>query len=252
MGPRDGVIGGWGAVVSDEGPYGIKIFADGADLEGILELERDPAIAGFTTNPTLMRKSGIDDYPGFARKVLDHVTDKPISFEVLCDEFDEMEDQARKIASWGPNVFVKIPVTNTRGESAAALISSLSRDGLQLNVTAILAPEQIRTVAAALADAPAAIVSVFAGRIADTGRDPVPIMTEALATLEPYPHLELLWASPREILNVVQAAEIGCHIITVTHDLLPKLKGLGRTLEAVSLDTVKMFRDDALSAGFLL
>jgi transaldolase len=238
--------------VSDEGPYGIKIFADGADLEGILELGRDPAIAGFTTNPTLMRKSGIDDYPGFARKVLDHVTDKPISFEVLCDEFDEMEDQARRIASWGPNVFVKIPVTNTRGESAAELIQTLSRDGLQLNVTAILAPEQVRAVAQALADAPAAIVSVFAGRIADTGRDPVPIMTEAVAMLEPYPRLELLWASPREILNVVQAAEIGCHIITVTHDLLPKLKGLGRTLEAVSLDTVKMFRDDALSAGFLL
>jgi transaldolase len=238
--------------MSDELPYGVKIFADGADLEGILELARDPAIAGFTTNPTLMRKSGIDDYPGFARKVLDHVTDKPISFEVLCDEFDEMADQARRIASWGPNVFVKIPVTNTRAESAAPLIRQLSAEGLQLNVTAILAPAQIRTVAEALVDAPAGIVSVFAGRVADTGRDPVPLMTDAVAALSAYPRLELLWASPREILNVVQAAEVGCHIITVTHELLPKLKGLGRSLEDVSLDTVKMFRDDAVSAGFLL
>jgi transaldolase len=238
--------------MSDELPYGVKIFADGADLEGILELALDPAIAGFTTNPTLMRKSGIDDYPGFARKVLDHVTDKPISFEVLCDEFDEMGDQARRIASWGPNVFVKIPVTNTRRESAAPLIRKLSAEGLQLNVTAILAPAQIHTVAEALADAPAAIVSVFAGRVADTGRDPVPLMTDAMAVLGAYPRLELLWASPREILNVVQAAEVGCHIITVTHELLLKLKGLGRSLEDVSLDTVKMFRDDAVSAGFLL
>ena len=156
MDPRGEVIGRDGGAMSDELPYGVKIFADGADLEGILELARDPAIAGFTTNPTLMRKSGIDDYPGFARKVLDHVTDKPISFEVLCDEFDEMADQARRIASWGPNVFVKIPVTNTRAESAAPLIRQLSAEGLQLNVTAILAPAQIRTVAEALVDAPAA------------------------------------------------------------------------------------------------
>ena len=233
-------------------PYGIKIFADGADLEGILQLSRDPVISGFTTNPTLMRQSGVDDYAGFARKVLDHVTDMPISFEVLSDEFDEMGAQARTIASWGPNVFVKIPVTNTRGESSAPLIRELSADGLHLNVTAILALDQVRTVAEALADTPGAVVSVFAGRIADTGRDPVPLMTEAVGLLAHNPRLELLWASPREILNVPQAAAVGCHIITVTHALLAKLTGLGRGLEDVSLDTVRMFRDDAVSAGFLL
>ena len=209
-------------------------------------------ISGFTTNPTLMRKSGVDDYPGFARKVLDHVTEKPISFEVLCDDFDEMREQATKIASWGPNVFVKIPVTNTRGESSAPLIRELCAEGLLLNVTAILAPAQIETVVEAMAEAPGGIVSVFAGRVADTGRDPVPLMTDAVFTLTSSPRLELLWASPREILNVVQAAAVGCHIITVTHEMLPKLKALGRSLEDVSLDTVKMFRDDAVSAGFLL
>jgi len=238
--------------VSDPRPYGVKIFADGADLEGILRLAGDPAISGFTTNPTLMRKSGIDDYPGFARKVLDHVTDKPISFEVFSDDFDEMAVQARTIASWGDNVYVKIPVTNTRGQSAAPLIRSLSADGLHLNVTAILPLEQVRTVAEALADGPGAIVSVFAGRIADTGRDPVPIMREAVEILAPYPALELLWASPREILNVPQAASVGCHIITVTHEMLVKLAGLGRALHDVSLDTVRMFRDDAVSSAFLL
>jgi len=238
--------------VSQQLPYGIKIFADGADLEGILQLSRDPVISGFTTNPTLMRQSGVDDYAGFARKVLDHVTDMPISFEVLSDEFEEMGAQARTIASWGQNVFVKIPVTNTRGESAAPLIRELSADGLHLNVTAILALDQVRTVAEALADTPGAVVSVFAGRIADTGRDPVPLMTEAVGLLAHDPRLELLWASPREILNVPQAAAVGCHIITVTHALLAKLKGLGRSLEDVSLDTVRMFHDDARRAGFLL
>jgi transaldolase len=238
--------------VSDQLPYGIKIFADGADLEAILRLSANPVISGFTTNPTLMRKSGVEDYAGFARKVLDNITQQPISFEVLCDEFDEMRDQARTIASWGPNVFVKIPVTNTRGESAAALIKELSAEGLHLNVTAILSLDQVRTVVDALADSPGAVVSVFAGRIADTGRDPVPIMTEAVAMLAGNPRLELLWASPREILNVAQAAAVGCHIITVTPDLLAKLPGLGRGLEEVSLDTVRMFFNDAQSAGFLL
>lgn len=238
--------------MSDHLPYGIKIFADGADLEAILQLSRNPIISGFTTNPSLMRRSGVEDYPGFARKVLETVTDRPISFEVLCDEFDEMRAQARTIASWGANVFVKIPVTNTRGESAVPLIKELSSQGLHLNVTAILSVAQVRAVVEALEDTPGAVVSVFAGRIADTGVDPVPIMTEAVALLAPNPRLELLWASPREILNVVQAAAVRCHIITVTHDLLAKLPGLGRGLEAVSLDTVRMFHDDAQSAGFLL
>ena len=238
--------------MSDQLPYGIKIFADGADLEAILRLSRNPVISGFTTNPSLMRRSGVDDYPGFARKVLDNITDRPISFEVLCDEFDEMRVQARTIASWGPNVYVKIPVTNTRGESAAPLIEELSSEGLHLNVTAISSLDQVRTVTGALHDTAGAVVSVFAGRIADTGRDPAPIMAEAVGILASNPRLELLWASPREILNVVQAAAVGCHIITVTHDLLAKLSGLGRGLEEVSLDTVRMFFDDATSAGFLL
>lgn len=183
--------------MSDHLPYGIKIFADGADLEAILELSRNPVVSGFTTNPSLMRRAGVEDYPGFARKVLETITDRPISFEVLCDDFAEMGAQARAIASWGPNVFVKIPVTNTRGDSAAPLIRELSAEGLHLNVTAILSVDQVRTVADALADSPGAVVSVFAGRIADTGRDPVPIMAEALAILAPNPGLELLWASPR-------------------------------------------------------
>jgi transaldolase len=238
--------------VSDHLPYGIKIFADGADLEAILQLSRNPVVSGFTTNPTLMRKSGVDDYPGFARKVLENITDRPISFEVLCDEFDEMRVQARTIASWGPNVYVKIPVTNTRGESAAPLIRELSADGLHLNVTALLTLDQVRTVFDALSGTTGAVVSVFAGRIADTGQDPVPIMTEAVSILAPNPLVELLWASPREILNVPQAAAVGCDIITVTHDLLAKLKSLGRTLDEVSLDTVRMFYDDAQSAGFIL
>lgn len=230
----------------------IKIFADGADLEGMLELAREPFVAGFTTNPTLMNKSGISDYEGFARKVLEQINDKPISFEVFSDEPAEMARQARLIASWADNVFVKIPVTDTNGSSCAPLIRTLSEDGLQLNVTAILSLAQVETVAEALASSRGAIVSVFAGRVADTGRDPVPLMVEALGLLRPFPREELLWASPREILNVCQADAIGCHIITVTHDLLKKLGGLGRDLEEVSLDTVRMFHDDARRAGFIL
>ena len=212
----------------------IKIFADGADLKGMLALVSDPLIAGFTTNPTLMRRSGVTDYATFAKEVLGEVTDHPISFEVVADEFEEMRRQARLISSWGDNVFVKIPVTNTRGESSADLIRELSLEGLKLNVTAILSLRQVGTVVQALADSAAAVFSIFAGRIADTGRDPVPLMMAALDMLTDLPQAELLWASPREILNVVQADAIGCHIITVTHDLLKKLGGLGRDLEDVS------------------
>lgn len=230
----------------------IKIFADGANLEVILELAQSEDIAGFTTNPTLMKQSGVVDYEGFARKVLEHVTDRPVSFEVFSDDFDEMARQARLIASWGPNVYVKIPVTDTKGESAAPLIRTLASEGLALNVTAVLSPDQVRTVADALSGSPSAIVSVFAGRVADTGRDPVPIMTESLDILSSHPGLELLWASPREILNYTQARDIGCHIITITHELLKKLPGLDRDLEEVSLDTVRMFHRDAEASRFIL
>lgn len=230
----------------------VKIFADGADLEGILELAARPDIAGFTTNPTLMRQSGVSDYEGFARKMLERITDRPISFEVFADGFGEMLRQARFIASWGPNVYVKIPITDTRGTSTAEVVRTLADEGVHLNVTALMTVRQVETAAGALAGGPEAIISVFAGRIADTGRDPVPIMREALALLAPYPQLQLLWASPREILNVAQADELGVHIITVTHDLLKKLSSLGRDLDDFSLATVRMFHDDARAAGFLL
>lgn len=231
---------------------GIKIFADGADLEGILRLATDPLISGFTTNPTLMRKAGVEDYEGFARKVLDHITDRPVSFEVFSDDFDEMRRQAQIIGSWGRNVYVKIPVTNTRGEASDDLLRDLSADGLRLNVTALLSLRQVSSVVDALETSKGAIVSVFAGRVADTGRDPVPLMSAALEMTRSNPVIELLWASPREVLNVKQAAAIGCDIITVTHDLLTKLSGFDRALEDVSLDTVKMFHNDAVSAGYLL
>jgi transaldolase len=230
----------------------IKVFADGADLDGILRLAEDPRIAGFTTNPTLMRQSGITEYEGFARKVLDHVTDRPVSFEVFSDEFDEMARQARRIASWGPNVNVKIPITNTKGQSSAPLVRELSADGLRLNVTALMTADQVEGVVDGLSVGPGAIVSVFAGRIADTGRNPVPLMADCLAVLEKFPHLELLWASPREILNVYQADEIGCHIITVSHDLLGKLSLFGKDLMDYSLETVQMFHDDAAKSEYLI
>ncbi len=230
----------------------IKVFADGADLDGILELAADPMIRGFTTNPTLMRKAGVEDYEGFARKVLDHVTDRPISFEVCADDFEEMRRQAKRLSSWGANVYVKIPVTNTEGVSSGPLIADLTADGVHLNVTGILTLAQVREVAERLAESSGAVVSVFAGRVADTGRDPVPLMAAAVELLRQYPHTELLWASPREVINVCQADSIGCDIITVTHDLLKKLGGLGRSLEDVSLDTVRMFYDDAVAAGYLL
>jgi transaldolase len=236
----------------DARPLRIKVFADGADLEGMLTLARDSLISGFTTNPTLMRRSGVTEYETFAKEVLAAITEHPISFEVVADEFEEMRRQARLIASWGPNVFVKIPVTNTRGESSASLIRELSLEGLKLNVTAILSLRQVWTVAHALAEGSNSIVSVFAGRIADTGRDPVPLMIAALDILRDVDRAELLWASPREILNVIQADDIGCHIVTVTHDLLKKIGGLGRDLEEVSHDTVTMFFEDAQGSGLTL
>lgn len=214
------------------------------------ELYREPLIRGFTTNPTLMRQAGIVDYEKFAREVISYIPDRPISFEVFSDEFREMEQQALKIASWGENVFVKIPVTNTRRESSVPLICRLSQKGVRLNVTALLTLQQVREVAAAMKSCPAGYISVFAGRIADTGRDPVPVMSDALDTIAEHENLQLMWASPRELLNVFQADAIGCHVITATKDILRKLSLVGKDLDAYSLETVKMFRDDAVKAGF--
>jgi transaldolase len=229
----------------------IKIFADGANKDGILSLNANPLIKGLTTNPTLMRKAGVRDYEAFAKDILQKVTTKPISFEVFSDDFPEMRRQALKIAAWQKNVFVKIPITNTRGESCLPLASELARQGVQLNITAILTPDQVRGVAAALDPAVPAVVSVFAGRIADTGRDPVPCLRESLRLLAGQPKTELLWASVREVLNIFQAEECGCHIVTVPHDILTKaMKMIGMDLAALSLDTVKLFTQDAEAAGF--
>lgn len=228
----------------------IKLFCDGADFDSIISMYAKPYIKGFTTNPTLMKKAGITDYEQFGRKVLAAVPDRPISLEVFADDLAEMEDQAREIATWGPNVNVKIPVTNTKGEFTGSIIESLSNDGVVLNVTALLTLDQIADVADALNPETPAIVSVFAGRIADTGVDPVPIMEEGLEVLKDHPKAELLWASPRELLNVFQADEIGCHIITATPDILAKLKLVGKDLQEYSLDTVKMFYSDASAAGY--
>lgn len=230
----------------------VKIFADGADKTAILNLYRNPLIQGFTTNPTLMKKVGITDYEAFARDLVASIPDRPISLEVFADDFEEMERQARKIASWGSNVYVKIPVTNTRAESAAPLVAKLTREGIQLNVTALLTLEQVREICGALSGGAPACISVFAGRVADTGRDPVSMMAEAVDMLRPHPQMELIWASPRELLNVVQAAQVGCHIITATPDILAKLSLVGKDLTEYSLDTVKMFRNDAVSSGFTL
>ena len=230
----------------------IKIFADGADLAGIKAMYQKPWIRGFTTNPTLMRKAGVTDYKGFALQVLEAVSDRPVSFEVFADDFDEMERQALEIASWGSNVNVKIPVTNTRRESACPLIDRLSHDGIKLNVTAMLTSEQVCRVVEALVGGAPANVSVFAGRIADTGVDPIPIMAHAVRLLRPHPQIELIWASPRELLNVFQADAIGCHIITATPDILKKLSLVGKDLAEYSLETVKMFADDAAKSGFRL
>jgi len=230
----------------------VKIFADGADLPSMLAMSRQPYIHGFTTNPTLMNKAGLTDYRAFAKDVLAVITDRPISFEVFSDEFPEMERQAHEIASWGANVYVKIPITNTRGESSCELIQRLSHSGVKVNATALMTVAQVREVAASVTGGAPSCVSVFAGRIADTGRDPVPMMVAALDVLRVEPKAELIWASPRELLNIIQADEIGCHIITVTHDILNKLDRIGLSLEALSLETVKMFYNDARKAGFSL
>lgn len=230
----------------------VKIFADGADKATMLELYRKPYIKGFTTNPTLMRKAGVGDYQAFALDLLDLVRDRPISFEVFADEWAEMERQARKIASWGENVYVKIPVTNTRREPALDLIWRLARAQVQLNVTAVLTLDQVRDIGRALDGGAPSYISVFAGRIADTGRDPVPLMQAALELLRMYRNVELIWASPRELLNILQADAIGCHIITVTHDILQKLPLLGKDLHEHSLETVVMFHQDAVKSGFAL
>jgi transaldolase len=231
----------------------IKIFADGADLEGIVDLYRKPFIKGLTTNPTLMRKVGLTDYETFARAVLKDVKSKPISFEVFSDDFPEMRRQALKIRDWQDNGYVKIPITNTSGESAVPLIRDLAGEGVKLNVTALLTPRQVKAVAAALSPTLPAVVSVFAGRIADTGVDPLPIMKESLEILRGLPKAELLWASVREVLNVFQAAACRCNIVTVPHDILKKLVELGwKDLDELSLDTVRMFHKDAVAAGFKL
>ena len=229
------------------------VYADGADLAGLLELNRNPLIKGMTTNPTLMRKAGISDYERFAKEVLTEVVEKPISFEVFSDEFPEMRRQALKISGWQENVYVKIPITNTRRESAVPLIGELAREGVKVNVTAMLTLDQVRDVAAALDASVPAIASVFAGRIADTGRDPVPLMRESLAILRDRPKTQLLWASVREVLNIAQADECGCHIVTVAHDILAKaIKLWGMDLSDLSLDTVRMFAGDAEKAGYRL
>lgn len=230
----------------------VKIFADGADKNSMLEMQQDPFIKGFTTNPTLMKKAGITNYEAFARDILTHIQHEPISFEVFSDDFDEMYQQALQIASWGNNVYVKIPVTNTQGKSAAPLIQKLARAGVKQNVTALMTLDQVKEVADALAEGPAANISVFAGRIADTGRDPLPIMIESVRIMKPHAQLELIWASPRELLNIFQADEIGCHIITVTNDILKKLYLVNKDLNEFSLETVKMFYEDATNAGFKL
>ncbi len=230
----------------------VKIFADGADKAGMLAIGANPLIQGFTTNPTLMRKVGITDNAAFAKDILTEIRDRPISFEVFSDEFDEMESQARTIASWGENVYVKVPITNTRGESVIPMLKRLAPTGVKLNVTALFTEKQVRETSDALADAAPCNISVFAGRVADAGVDPLPLMIRALEIMAPRPQQELIWASPREIYNIVQAHDIGCHIITVTNDILAKLPGLGKNLEQFSLETVQMFRNDAVAAGFTL
>jgi transaldolase len=229
-----------------------KIFADGADLDGILRLAADPMIGGFTTNPTLMWKAGLTDYGDFAVRLLERIRDKPISFEVFADDEPEIRRQALLLASTGPNVYVKVPVTTTSGLSLAPLVRELSESGVQVNVTALFTTAQVELITAAVAHGAPSYVSVFAGRIADAGVDPVPIMARSVEILAAAPRAELIWASPREVLNLVQADQVGCHIITMTHDLLAKVKSLGKDLDQFSLETVQMFRRDAVAAGFSL
>jgi transaldolase len=238
--------------VTDASDLRIKIFADGADRDSIARLYANPLIKGFTTNPTLMRKAGVEDYETFAREILEIVSDRPISFEVFSDDFGEMEEQALQIASWSENVYVKVPVTNTGGEPTANVVGRLSDRGVKVNVTALTTPAQVKEVVQWVVGGPPCYVSVFAGRIADSGRDPLPLMSESLEHASAHPNVELIWASPRELLNIVQADSIGCHIITVTDDLLQKLGSLGRDLDEFSLATVKMFYEDGQAAGYSL
>lgn len=230
----------------------VKVFADGADLDGILALAGDERIAGFTTNPTLMWKAGLTDYADFAQRLLERITAHPISFEVFADDAEEMRRQAHKIAAWGTNVYVKIPISTTTGESMAPLVRELSESGVQVNVTAVFTTAQVELITEAVTNGAPSYISVFAGRIADAGVDPVPIMRRAVDIMVSAPRSELIWASPREILNVVQADQVGCHVITMTHDLLAKLGTLGKDLDQFSLETVQMFRSDAVAAGFRL
>jgi len=230
----------------------VKIFADGADKSGMLEMYEKPFVKGLTTNPTLMKKAGITDYRAFCKDILTSIKDKPLSFEVFSDDFAEMERQALEIASWGDNVYVKIPITNTKQEACYGLVKKLAEQKVKLNVTALMTLDQVRNVVASLDPNIPSYVSVFAGRIADTGYDPVPLMTTAVEILKVAPAAELIWASPRELLNIFQADEIGCHVITVTNDILKKLSLVGYDLDEYSLDTVKMFYADAVAAGFKL
>lgn len=230
----------------------VKIFADGADKAGMLEMYEKPFVKGLTTNPTLMKKAGITDYRAFCKDILTSINDKPLSFEVFSDDFAEMERQALEIASWGDNVYVKIPITNTKQETCYALVEKLANQKVKLNVTALMTLDQVRNVVASLDPNIPSYVSIFAGRVADTGHDPVPLMTTAVEILKTAPAAELIWASPRELLNIFQADEIGCHIITVTNDILKKLSLVGYDLNMYSLDTVKMFYADAVAAGFKL
>lgn len=230
----------------------VKLFADGANKNGMLEMYANPLISGFTTNPTLMKQAGVTDYKTFAKEILSEINDKPISFEVFSDEFHEMELQALDIASWGKNVNVKIPITNTKSESSVELINELSDQGVKINVTAMMTVDQVRSVLPGLGKGPGGYVSVFAGRIADAGQDPLPVMIEVIDILQEYSNIELIWASPRELYNVVQADSIGCHIITATNSILKKLSTLGKDLNLFSLETVKMFYNDAKDAGYRL
>jgi transaldolase len=230
----------------------VKLFQDGADIASMIAARERGLVSGYTTNPTLMRKAGITDYKGFAQQVIAAIPDMPVSFEVFSDDFATMEREAREIASWGGNTYIKIPITNTKGQSAGPLIATLSKEGFSLNVTAMLTLAQVDIVAKAVSPSSRTIVSVFAGRIADTGIDPVPVMTEAIRRLSHLPKAELLWASPREVLNVAQADACGCHIITATPDIIAKLALFARDLNQYSLETVKMFYDDARAAGYKL
>jgi transaldolase len=230
----------------------VEIYADGGDRNAMAQAARNPLVKGFTTNPTLTRKAGVTDYAAFGRELCAAFPDHPISFEVIADTLPEMDRQARLIAGWGANVFVKLPVTTTAGESVVPLLAPLAGSGVQCNVTALFTLEQVRAVSAALGDAVPSFISVFAGRLADAGIDPVPIMREAVAIMRPRPGQRLIWASPREVLNVVQAHDVGCHVITMTHDLIARLPTLGRDPLQFSLETVRMFHDDARAAGFVL